>query len=1017
MLLCHTRCYVTVRMLLTLVAVAGANFAVTTVWGQGTEPGLTTCQRTIEVTEPVNDQSLVILFDEPVRDTPVSVACATNLADGARLYVVFNQTSVEARVGASTTTVYYDIMEVGGDANITCSAMSLHAGNQYRGESVTVLVSSREPALHVFPPRFVLRHPAARVGGVLTLSYLPVLEMNVTAVCAVLDADIAMTLPSEAVCSVLVAAVADAANRDTTTPVTAFPVTAPFSPTQSSFTTSTAPATSDVPVTLNLTTDAGLGVYINGNKTIASLSFLPGSQSVTFTLTADAQEATSRRRASLSLFCCSPACPDCAVNRFNDTVVQVSVEVEISESYNATSLTEQINALRDSSGCICDLTAGVCDLLCCCDADCSAEDQQLVSTCAPSAATEQQTLSQSCSAVGSAAWSDWDHVLCVQTDNNPDNGVTFSSVSTADTSAEFRRSRTGRISAQTGAHASSIVTESSLNTGYYHGQVLLTGASPLTAAPTVFALPSSSGSNAGCFEHSPVQYLVDTRSHCTRLVSEAQCGPASPLDVRRLFMYSTTASSSSPQPAGSQACRSYPGLLKTPLDRTTLAPVCDVSVTTCVNDRISRPAQRLNDIALATLADLGQPSVENVSMAAECTATQQGLDPVYNATSNTCDNVLLGITYTLQWRARQVESVSMAATLGSVAVGSYVQQTFAVQFRSVPVAGEVCTPDAGVESLSGNPGYQRGMSLRLGQFDSTGTVLSDVSLTGLLTWNSARAAQSLCSQSSQQPVLFGMDQTSGCLLHVSAADIQQRCKSLREQVLSLQRSLVSATYAAKTGNAPFTYSASNWADIIPTSLDLNASSEAAAADLSPTTAAPTPASSNATNVTSSGNITQLNGVCRQVPSRLVTTVLYASVGRDTNLQPRYQIVAVSTDITAEDWLYPCPTGMCSDSSDDNLTHLFEIGSRVQFIQIPSNPTTLKKSDISFTQQDPCRYDTCTEHVFYPLTDFFWSSLAGQDKWFTAATTLLAVCGGTAVLILNAKWRPPTLAVTGGGIRR
>ena len=143
-------------------------------------------------------------------------------------------------------------------------------------------------------------------------------------------------------------AVADAANRDTTTPVTAFPVTAPFSPTQSSFTTSTAPATSDVPVTLNLTTDAGLGVYINGNKTIASLSFLPSSQSVTFTLTADAQEATSRRRASLSLFCCSPACPDCAVNRFNDTVVQVSVEVEISESYNATSLTGMHQAIHQS---------------------------------------------------------------------------------------------------------------------------------------------------------------------------------------------------------------------------------------------------------------------------------------------------------------------------------------------------------------------------------------------------------------------------------------------------------------------------------------------------------------------------------------------------------------------------------------------------------------------------------------------------------------------------------------------
>ena len=61
--------------------------------------------------------------------------CSRVYSDGARLYVVFNQTSVEARVGASTTTVYYDIMEVGGDANITCSAMSLHAGNQYRGES------------------------------------------------------------------------------------------------------------------------------------------------------------------------------------------------------------------------------------------------------------------------------------------------------------------------------------------------------------------------------------------------------------------------------------------------------------------------------------------------------------------------------------------------------------------------------------------------------------------------------------------------------------------------------------------------------------------------------------------------------------------------------------------------------------------------------------------------------------------------------------------------------------------
>uniref|UniRef100_A0A3Q2XUN8 Tectonic family member 2 n=1 Tax=Hippocampus comes TaxID=109280 RepID=A0A3Q2XUN8_HIPCM len=116
------------------------------------------------------------------------------------------------------------------------------------------------------------------------------------------------------------------------------------------------------------------------------------------------------------------------------------------------------------------------------------------------------------------------------------------------------------------------------------------------------------------------------------------------------------------------------------------------------------------------------------------------------------DKVTLALDYTFYWKRNHITNVNLIRSVGTVIFkGSKLTTRYSAVFLTRDYVGE---------SNSGNPG--------------------------------------LCFTAEKQPVLFAMNSTSGCHLHVSLQNLTQ-C-DLLATVGSLQTNLITATYVAKKGN-------------------------------------------------------------------------------------------------------------------------------------------------------------------------------------------------------------------------
>uniref|UniRef100_A0A3Q3X4T2 Uncharacterized protein n=1 Tax=Mola mola TaxID=94237 RepID=A0A3Q3X4T2_MOLML len=158
---------------------------------------------------------------------------------------------------------------------------------------------------------------------------------------------------------------------------------------------------------------------------------------------------------------------------------------------------------------------------------------------------------------------------------------------------------------------------------------------------------------------------------------------------------------------------------------------------------------------------------------------------------NICENVTLALDYKFYWKGNGISSIILTRTVGTITLNN-----------SKPVG----------EPNSGNPGETQDEMpfLRMATSDNnTGAVQRE----SINLWKPG-ANDGFCSTAEKEPVRFGFNSTSGCLLLVSQQNLTQ-CDLLRDTVASLQEALTTATYVAKSGN-PDPLSITDWVNIIVT---------------------------------------------------------------------------------------------------------------------------------------------------------------------------------------------------------
>ncbi|NXV99954.1 TECT1 protein, partial [Fregetta grallaria] len=407
--------------------------------------------------------------------------------------------------------------------------------------------------------------------------------------------------------------------------------------------------------------------------------------------------------------------------------------------------------------CVCDLLVAQCDVNCCCDPDCSAEDFSLFTTCSVPIVTGDSHLCSQKAAIYSLdveanpperIFKLIDQVnpsvFCIHTTNYKQ--ALFLSSPEMPTSENF-----DQLLKQFGSASFSAEPDSwSMNTDaqnpsdenetyrYKYGV-------PIQTADAFLRLPSPVVSS-WCSDANPAGFLVNQATKCIRSVSVEKCGN---IQAVSMLFY---------------------------INSSILAFVLQVNITVQ-----SIVVQSLN--GMRTL--LNGSDVLRLPMI---------LDEL-------CVNIVLGVSYHITYTdAGEIIEAAAAFVLGAINKETLsIQQSFEISFTQVntkPVP------------LSGNPGYVVGLPVRAG-FRPQGypfpidiffaaLVLNTNKYSQLTILQSTSNQDCLAAQGARTPILFGYNMISGCKLRITAA---MKCQPLTQTLLDLLKGQSFPEYVASFGNS------------------------------------------------------------------------------------------------------------------------------------------------------------------------------------------------------------------------
>ncbi|NXT17967.1 TECT1 protein, partial [Syrrhaptes paradoxus] len=403
--------------------------------------------------------------------------------------------------------------------------------------------------------------------------------------------------------------------------------------------------------------------------------------------------------------------------------------------------------------CVCDLLVAQCDVNCCCDPDCSADDFSLFTTCSVPIVTGDSRL---CSQKAALYSLDVEanpperifklidqvnpSVFCIHATNYKE-ALSFRSPEMP-TSENFDQLLERFGSAAFSAEPDSwdenrdAQNPSDANETYRYEYGV-----PIQTEDGFLRLPSPVISS-WCSDANPAGFLVNQATKCTRSVSVEKCG-----SVQGVSMLFYTNSS-----------------------------ILAVNITVQ-----SVVLQSLN----GTQTFLGDRDVLRLPM----------------AVGELCINIVLGVSYHVTYTdAGEITEAAVSFVLGAVNRAALsIQQSFEISFAQIntkPVP------------LSGNPGYVVGLPVRAG-FRPHGYpfpvenflaafVLNTNKYNQLTILQSPSNQDCLAAQGPRTPVLFGYNMISGCKLRITAG---MKCQPLSQTLLDLLKGQSFPEYVASFGNS------------------------------------------------------------------------------------------------------------------------------------------------------------------------------------------------------------------------
>ncbi|NXR28883.1 TECT1 protein, partial [Cinclus mexicanus] len=407
--------------------------------------------------------------------------------------------------------------------------------------------------------------------------------------------------------------------------------------------------------------------------------------------------------------------------------------------------------------CVCDLLVAQCDVNCCCDPDCSAEDFSLFTTCSvPVVIGDSQLCSQKAAVYSLDVEANPPErifklidqvnpsIFCIHAANyeqalylkspeipTPEN---FDQLLEKFGGASFR-AEPDSWNLDTDAQNPPEANETSR---YEYGV-------PVQTEDAFLRLPSPVVSS-WCSDANPAGFLVNQATKCIRSVSVENCDSIQALSM--LFY----------------------------INSSILASVFQVNITVQ-----SIAVQSLN--GMRTL--LSSSDVLRLPMF---------LDEL-------CINAVLGVNYHITYTdTGEIIEAAAAFVLGAISKETLsIEQSFEISFtqeNTQPVP------------LSGNPGYVVGLPVRAGfqpqgypfpaAFLFAALALSSNKHSQLTILQSTSTQDCLAAQGARAPVLFGYNMISGCKLRITAA---MKCQPLAQTLLDVLKGQSFPEYVASFGNS------------------------------------------------------------------------------------------------------------------------------------------------------------------------------------------------------------------------
>ncbi|XP_050409296.1 tectonic-3 [Patella vulgata] len=563
----------------------------------------------------------------------------------------------------------------------------------------------------------------------------------------------------------------------------------------------------------------------------------------------------------------------------------------------------------DLAYCPCDVTGNACDVNCCCDGDCTADDRLAFSECLNISVSTDDRLCMRSELIlfdNSPYVSNYtsDELFCLYFDNNAARN--YYTIPDLVTTEEVFKSYV-KDYAEFSFEPSS--PEPVTYGDYYKSgdEIYIVYDS---RSQGKLSLPTALASTL-CADGNPAAYLTDTQTQCIRSITSlaTQCTSLPSLSASTYY-------------EGFRVVVS-PALFQK------YVPTNDTNSTSTVNlDSVTD----LYNNSYTVAVELGSITCkdETTGLIAACNISL----PSY--TSPTCLNTVLQTSYIIQHDGTKgITQVTVDILLGSISDTTNLHsQDFSVQFNGIN--------DGEKFIRSGNPGYRQGEPLMAGVLN--GTTDADGNVNQVILLNSNRdewltigtsGSTGQCGTSDRLSVQFGQDIRSGCFLQISLANVTDYCELIQQRIINALEGDQAPVYdvAAGTFDSTLRYVAT-----------FGNSDPEKVGDWLPI------------QVQNRPNPSPAIGQRCSLSLGMGIQVLYAKVGSLTNAQSKILGVAFVYN-QAEDVYYRCVGPYCQPGAD--LSQKLEITSSVTFIDV-SNPA------VGFEAEPPLFLAKVPYDFFYPF---------------------------------------------------